>query len=128
ENRLAAAGCVRMHDLIRLGDGGFFASLQIDTEGRAVTGFANDGDVAARLLDEAEDHAETETSALAFLFGGEEGLENAAEELRLHPRTGVVDFDEDVLSGRYRPVHRDAAAVKADTLSPYCELTAIGHG
>ena len=55
---------------------------QVDLDRRAVAFLAVDLDVAARLLDEAEHHAEPEAGALADLLGGEEGIEHPLEQVR----------------------------------------------
>ena len=59
-------------------------------------GLAVEVDVAARLLDEAVDHAEAEPAADPRPLGGEEGLEGALEHLRRHAVAGVGDGEQDV--------------------------------
>ena len=66
-------------------------------------------DVAARLLDEAVDHAQPEAGALAGRLGGEERLERALDHLRAHAGAGVADRDHDVLPGRDSRRPRSAA-------------------
>jgi hypothetical protein len=64
-------------------------------------GLAVDVDVAARLLHEAEHHAEAEPGALARLLGGEERLEHAGEHLRRHADATVADLDHHIGTGRH---------------------------
>ena len=57
---------------------------QIDFEGRSLPNFAINPDVAAALLDNAIDHGEAQTRALALLLGGKKGLENARSGFFIH--------------------------------------------
>jgi hypothetical protein len=62
--------------------------------------FAIELDMAAGLLHEAIDHAETEAGALADPLGGEEGIEGPRPHLLWHALAAVGDGDEDVVAGR----------------------------
>ena len=63
----------------------------------AVADLGLDARMAARLLDEAIDHAQSEAGALAHVLGGEERLEGACQHVRRHPDAGVADRDHHVL-------------------------------
>ena len=61
---------------------GAVGSGKADLESGALVGWAQDLDKAAVLFDDAEDGGEAEAGSLAWLFGGEEGLEDVRENLR----------------------------------------------
>src|SRR5580692_5869745 len=56
--------------------------------------------MSARLLDEAEHHAEAEAGALVPALGREEWFENPMHDLRGHAGPGIADFEHDV-AARY---------------------------
>src|SRR5690606_12786927 len=73
---------------------------QVDPEGRALARLAVYGDVATRLLDEAVNHGETEPGAAFILPRGEEGFEDALEQLWRYALAGITDGEHDVLARR----------------------------
>src|SRR6185312_12970152 len=85
----------------RLGRGAGMAR-QVDPERGPPVDLAGDADMAARLADEAIDHAEAEARALARRLGGEEGLEDLVHVRRQDAVAGVADGDE------YEVARRDA--------------------
>ena len=101
---------------------------QVDLDGRAVAFLAVDLDVPARLLDEAEHHAEPEAGALADLLGGEEGIEHPFEQRGGNAGAGVADGDHDIVAGRDLAVHARIVFVEKDVAGLERELAAVGHG
>src|SRR6185312_2283874 len=73
------------------------AELDCEPEGRALTGFAVDADLAAhhrrQLLGDGEAEAGAAIAARRRLVGLGEGLEDPALRFRRHADTGVADFD-----------------------------------
>src|SRR5262249_19471588 len=57
---------------------------QVEAESRADTWLAVDIDVATRLLEEAEHHAEPEPGAFAAALGGEERIEDLRHDIGRH--------------------------------------------
>ena len=54
--------------------------------------------MTARLLGEAIDHAEAQAAALAYLLGGEEGLESVLHCLLVHADAGIQNREEHILA------------------------------
>ena len=73
---------------------------QPEPERRAAPGLAEDVDMAAGLLDEAEHHGEAKTAAGADLLRGEKRLEDAAKDFGRDAGSGVGDLDQHVLARR----------------------------
>ena len=69
---------------------------QQHADGRAEARFGVDPDRAARLGDDAIGGGQAQAGALAVGFGGEERLEDAADDVPGYPGAGVADFDADV--------------------------------
>ncbi len=68
------------------------------------------GDPSAVAVHNAVNRGETETGPLAYLLGGEKGLEDVGDVLLLQPRSGVPDLDPDKTPPRRgRGAHRDPA-------------------
>ena len=72
---------------------------QIDAEGRADAFLALAGDVAAGLLDDAIDHRQAKSGALADFLGGEERFEDLFFHRSRYARAVVRHFDGDVIGG-----------------------------
>src|SRR4029453_17448366 len=89
--RLLAAGRGDLVALAVLCCHVFTHAWQVDLHGRAVTGSAVHLHVATRLLDEAKDLAQSESSALTQRLGGEEWLERAGQDLLRHANPGVAE-------------------------------------
>ena len=79
--------------------GGALGDGEEEADGGAAAGQAVDGDVAAGLPGEAVDHAEAHAAALADGLRGEEGLEDAGEEVGGDALAAVADADDDVAAG-----------------------------
>src|ERR1051326_5614817 len=79
-----------------LGGGGCLGARQVKPERRAKAPLAVDVDVAAGLLDEAEHHREAEPAALADRLGGEERLENPAENVHRDSGPCIADLDQHI--------------------------------
>ena len=101
---------------------------QVHLDRRAVAFLAVDLDVAARLLDEAEHHAEPEAGALADLLGGEEGIEHPLDEGGGDAGAGVAHGDHHIIARRDLAVHAGVVFVEIDVAGLERELAAIGHG
>ena len=81
-------------------------------------------DQAVVILDNAIDNRETETGALTNSFGCEKGLEEPGANAVRHSRSGVDDFDADILAWL------SAGVVDRGTVHQRCsqnELAALGH-
>ena len=89
---------------------------------------AVDLDVSARLLDEAEHHAEAKAGAPADLLGGEKGFEYPFEHGGRNSGAGVADCDHHVIAGRKLAVHIRVVFVEEDVAGLERELAAVGHG
>ncbi len=83
---------------------------QIEAEGGADADLAIDADMAARLLHEAEHHAEAEAGAVLVL-GRIERFEDPAPDLVRHAGAGVGDHDQRIVAGRYVGIGRGIVAV-----------------
>ena len=55
--------------------------------------------MAAVVLDDPVHHRQPEAGPLSLRLGGEEGLEDPVEDLRLHPHPGVLHHHLDVVTG-----------------------------
>src|SRR5262249_14848715 len=75
------------------------ASRRVEIDGRPLTGLAIYCDMPVRLLDEAVDGAEPEPCSTPDWFGGEERLEDTAEDHLRHASTVVGDRDSHILAG-----------------------------
>src|ERR1043166_4968551 len=71
---------------------------QIEADRGTEADFRLDPRIAARLLDEAVDHAEAEPAALADLLRREEWLEGLGECLGRHAGSGIGDADQAVVA------------------------------
>src|SRR5579864_911092 len=69
---------------------------QIDLEGGALARLAIHPDVPSALPHDAVNHGEAQAGAVADLFGGEEGLENARLSLRVDTDAGVRDGQQHI--------------------------------
>ena len=74
---------------------------QIEFRGRSLSDPAVDADVAARLLDEAIDHAQAQTAALPHLLRRKERLERPFYDFGRHACSRVGDREQHVLSRRH---------------------------
>ena len=84
--------------------------------------------MAARLLDEAEHHAEPEAGALADLLGGEEGIEHPLDQRCGDSGAGIAHRDHHIVAGHDLAVHAGVVLVEIDVAGLERELAAIGHG
>ena len=84
--------------------------------------------MAAGLLDETVDHAETEARSLSGLFGGEEGFENPGFHVRGHSDPGIRDRDDRVLAGNDLGRRIDVGLVQRGVRRLDGELSALRHG
>ena len=125
----------RARELAALGLAGDLARLrgargagQVELDRGAFALFGIEREMAARLLEEAEDLAEAEAGALADLLGGEEGIDGLDLDLLAHAAAGVGDGDEDELAlGRVLMfLGIGAVEVAVDRLDG--EASAVGHG
>src|SRR5207237_10366650 len=80
--RFAAARRKRRRQVLLADPRARACARQIEAQGRADAGLAIEVDVTARLLDEAEHHAEPEPGPLAALLRRIERVENAPEDVR----------------------------------------------
>ena len=101
---------------------------QVHLDRGAVAFLAVDLDVPARLLDEAEHHAQTKAGALADLLGGEEGIEHLFQVCGRDPGAGVAHGNHDIVADRDLAVHARVAFVEIDVVGLERELAAIRHG
>ncbi len=129
QDRLAGAGSRHRH-LGRIGGTRRPAVVarEIELDRRPVPRLAIEGDVAARLLDEAIDLAEAETGAAADILGGEERLEGARHRLLRHARARVTDGDIGVLAGNDLAVGGGIGLVERRIAGLDGQLAAVGHG
>src|SRR6185437_639081 len=104
------------------------AARQVEPDGRPAANLAVDLDVAVRLLDEAVDHAEAEPGALADLFGGEERLEHALQDLRRHADAGVADRQHHVFARHGSDIHRGIGFVELHVPGLDQQPAALRHG
>ena len=129
ENGLRASRQLRLD---RRREGGVLRRIlglrQVDADARPPVGLAVELDVAARLLDEAVDHAEAEARPGADRLGGEERLEGLAPHLFRHARPGVGDGDQHIAAGADLGVHLGIVGVEADKADVDGELAPAGHG
>ena len=88
---------------------------------------AVDLDVSARLLDEAEHHAQPKAGAPADLLGREEGFEYPLEQRRRDSGAGVADRDHHVVAGRELAVHARVVFVEEHVAGLEREPAAVGH-
>ena len=121
-----ARGAVRrrLRDRLRLLGG----ARQIELDRRAETFLAVDLDVAARLLDEAVHHAQSQPGAFADLLGGEERLEHLVAQRGRNAGAGVADRDHDIGSGLRLGVLLRVGVVEHDVAGLQRELAAARHG
>ncbi len=84
--------------------------------------------MAARLFDEAIDHAEAEAGPAAKFLGGEERLEHPAEGIGGHARARVAHAESDILARPNLGVLGRVALVQVGVLGVDGELAAFGHG
>src|SRR5882724_6611650 len=79
--------------------GGSADQWKIDFERGAAARLAVDPNVAAALFDDAVDHREAETCALAEFFCGEKRFEDANEVFGSDANAGVADGERNIASG-----------------------------
>src|SRR5579863_5038196 len=68
---------------------------EIDLKSGATAGFAISHDVAIILFDDAVDHGKAQAGAFSYFLGGEEGLKNMGEDVRIHAYARVTDGKHD---------------------------------
>src|SRR3984885_339291 len=78
---------------------------QVDFHRGSLSDLAVDADMAARLLHEAIDLAETKAGAMANLLSRKERLEHAAHCVFSHPAAGIAHTHHDVLAGADFEIH-----------------------
>ena len=78
---------------------GLVGAREQDSERGSMPRSALHGDMTAALLDDPVDGRESESRSLAFLFCGEEGLEQMRLRLLIHAATGVLDRQHHVRTG-----------------------------
>ncbi len=66
---------------------------------RTVTDLAFDGDLSARLRDDAVGRGKPKAGALAHAFSGEERLEDLLQIFRRNADAGISDLDDDMIGG-----------------------------
>ncbi len=69
----------------------FFRRREIDIEGRPMASFTVDTDISVVAFHDPVDHREPQPRAPSHFLGGEEGLENPALRLLIHPLSAVRD-------------------------------------
>src|SRR4051812_20704443 len=89
---------------------------------------AVDLDVPARLLDEAEYHAEIKAGASADFLGGEKGFEYSIEKFGGNSGAAVADGNHDIIADRDLAMHARIIFVEKDVAALERELAAVGHG
>ena len=124
DSPLPAAGCNALLDNRHI----LGHAWQEKAKRRANSGLAVNADMSARLLDEAEDHAEAEAGALVPAFGREERLKNPMHDLRGHAASGVADFEHDVAARNNLGVLRGIIGVEDPITGHDHQTPAIGHG
>lgn len=82
----------------------------------------------ARLLHEAEHHAEAEAGALADILGRVEGLEGAGKRLRRHAHAGIGNRDHHILPRLHLVMMQGVAFVEMCIAGFECQLAALRHG
>jgi hypothetical protein len=70
------------------------------------------------------DLRESEARALVHLFGGEERLEDARQNIRRDPAAGVGDAQRDMVAGK---AVRDVSRLQRDVLGGDRQSAALGH-
>ena len=84
--------------------------------------------MAARLLGEAENHAQAQAAALADLLGGEEGLEDVVDILRGYAGAGIGDREPDVMARRYIALCGGVVVIQFDVGGFDGQPAALRHG
>src|SRR4051794_15674255 len=99
---------------------------KIDAERRALTGLADDRDVAAALFNNAVNDRQAETGALPAFFRGEKRLEQFPPRLFVDPRSGIGHAEANVTAGS--AFHqRDAVVVLIDFFDADGHAPTVGH-
>lgn len=80
--------------------------MQKEPHGRSLPRLGFDPEMAARLLAEVEDHAETKAAPGTRGLGGEERLHHALDQFRRHADAGIGHRQHDIVAGRYLGVRR----------------------
>ena len=96
-----------------------------DGEHGAAAGRRIDGDAALVAAHDAVDHREPEAGALARILGGEERIEDPAENRRLDAVPGVGDGKGQVAAGGQRAVDRGARSVENRLAQPDPDLALL---
>ena len=107
---------------------GLVRARQVDLERRSLPELAVDPDVAAALLNDSEYGRQSQPRALALLFRGEEGLENALLGRFVHAGSGIADRQHHVWPRRDPEVLFGIAGIELDVLRLDGEVPPAGHG
>jgi hypothetical protein len=127
EHALVAAHAVlggqRRGAILRRGPG------QVDPDRRALPGRALRRDDAADGRHDAVHHRKAQPRPLPDVLGGEEGVENALQGLRVHPRPRVRHRDEGVVPGHHVALPGRRAVGHGQRLHPHLHRAArLAHG
>src|SRR5262245_10099781 len=111
----------------RLGRGRAGAGRQVHLDRRAMAFLTVDLNMPGRLLDEAVDHAQSETGSLAGTLGGEKRIEHLVDYVGANADAGVAHRDQDVVSGADIIIVPGVILVEHDEAGLKDELAPIRH-
>ncbi len=100
---------------------------QEDPEGRSLPDFGFRLNIAAGLFDDAVDHRQPETRALAYLLGCEERLEYLVHDVGRNTGAGIGHLDQHHVLMRHVGIIETGHFRGRDVAGAQRQLAALGH-